>query len=59
MNETKQQVLQSINVLYDNLLNIKDINEVDELRLILIKHKIEEAQKIIDDFGKKMYEGLK
>lgn len=58
MNELQQEVLQMINALYDKLVIKKEINQVDELRLILIKKHIENSSTLIDDFGKQIFKGL-
>ena len=58
MNELQQEVLQMINALYDKLVIKKEINQVDELRLILIKKHIEDSSTLIDDFGKQIFKGL-
>lgn len=45
--------------LYQRITEIGDINSIDELRLILIKRKIEESNDIVNDFGKVMFERAK
>lgn len=58
MNDIQLEVLSKVSELYDKLAVERDINHVDELRLILIKKHIEDSFKLIDDFGKKIFEGV-
>lgn len=56
MNEIQESTLKAIMDLYQRITEIGDINSIDELRLILIKRKIEESNDIVNDFGKVMFE---
>lgn len=59
MNEIQTSTLNAIMDLYQRIAEIGDINSIDELRLILIKRKIEESNDIVDDFGKVIFERAK
>ena len=59
MNEIQESTLKAIMDLYQRITEIGDINSIDELRLILIKRKIEESNDIVNDFGKVMFERAK
>lgn len=59
MNEIQESTLKAIMDLYQRIAEIGDINSIDELRLILIKRKIEESNDIVNDFGKVMFERAK
>jgi hypothetical protein len=58
MNEIQQQTIELAQELIKRLEAQTEINSIDELRLILIKRRIEESFKIIDDFGKQLFQGI-
>ncbi|MBO7712301.1 MAG: hypothetical protein J6S85_01960 [Methanobrevibacter sp.] len=59
MNETQQTTIREVSQLYDRLLNLKEVNHYDELRLIVIQERIKDINKMLDEFGKPLYERLK
>lgn len=59
MNETQQTTIREVSQLYDRLLNLKEVNHYDELRLIVIQERIKDINKMLDDFGKPLYQRLK
>lgn len=56
MNEELEKTIATATALLVRLSEINKVNNVDELRLIVIRNRIADIQKIIDDFGKKLYE---
>lgn len=58
MNEELEKTIATATALLERLSEINKVNNIDELRLIIIRNRIAEIQKIIDDFGKKLYERL-
>ena len=58
MNEELEKTIAAATALLERLSSVKEVNNVDELRLIVIRNRIADIQKIIDDFGKKLYERL-
>lgn len=59
MNETQQTTIREVSQLYDRLLNLKEVNHYDELRLIVIQERIKDINKMLDEFGKPLYERVK
>lgn len=59
MNETLESTIEKVEELLHRLKGIKEVNSVDELRLVLIKTMIEEAEDRLNDFGKKLYNRVK
>lgn len=54
MNETQQEVIQKLNSLFDKLIDVKELNQVDELKLVLVKKHLEESHKLVDSLGEKV-----
>lgn len=59
MNETLKNTIEKVEELLHRLKGLKEINSVDELRLVLIKAMIEEAEDRLNEFGKKLYNRVK
>ena len=53
--ESKQQLLNMIGELFDRVLNIKEINNYDELRLIVMQERVKDINKMLDDFGQPLF----
>ena len=59
MNETQQDTIREVSKLYDRLLNLKEVNHYDELRLIVIQERIKDINKMLDEFGQPLFKRLK
>ena len=59
MNETQQDTIREVSKLYDRLLNLKEVNHYDELRLIVIQERVKDTNKMLDEFGKPLFTRLK
>lgn len=59
MNETQQTTIREVSQLYDRLLNLKEVNHYDELRLIVIQERIKDINKMLDEFGKPLFKRIK
>lgn len=56
--ESKQQLLNMINELFNRVSDIKDIKNYDELRLIVIQERVKEINKMLDDFGQPLFKRI-
>lgn len=55
MSETQIMAIEMCKDLLKRLYKLKEIENVDELRLVLIKTKIQECDKILDEVGEKVF----
>lgn len=55
MNEIQEKVIDKCKEIQKRLADLKNIQDIDELRLILILHRLEEAEKIFKDIGTKWF----
>lgn len=56
--ENKQQLLNMIGELFNRVLEIKEINNYDELRLIVIQERIKDINKMLDEFGQPLFKRI-
>lgn len=56
--ENKQQLLNMIGELFNRVLEIKEINNYDELRLIVIQERVKDINKMLDEFGQPLFKRI-
>lgn len=55
MNEIQEKVIKKCEDFQKKIADLKNIKDIDELRLILILHRIEEAEKLLKEIGTKWF----